>query len=98
MPSLDLITNALQVAHEIGQPHQEPVPRSDGGGASPALVGGGVAATLAVAGGLFWVRERTRKLDASAALEGDAHADRDQQGTGAAVEPGDHPRAGQEPA
>lgn len=98
MPSLDLIGNALQLAHDFGQPHQEPVSQSDGGGASPLLVGGGVAATLALAGGLVWVRERSRRADASAALEGHAHPDRDQQGAGAALEPGDHPRPGQEPA
>ena len=99
MPALDLIGNALQLAHDFGQPHPEPVPKSGGGGgASAALVGGGVAATLAVAGGLIWVRERTRRADASTALEGDAHADRDEQRAGAAVEPRDNPRAGQEPA
>ena len=99
MPALDLIGNALQLAHDFGQPHPEPVPKSGGGGgASVALVGGGVAGTLAVAGGLIWVRERTRRAEASAALEGDANADGDQQRSDPAVEPGDHPRAGQEPA
>ena len=97
--NLDLLGGALQLAHEIGAPHQEPAPSSEGGGgASPLLVGGGVAATLAVTGGLIWVRERTRRADASAALERDADADGDEQRTGPALEPGDHPRAGQEPA
>ncbi len=99
MPALDVIGFILPLAHEIGVPHQEPQAQGDGGGASPLLVGGGVVATLALTGGLIWVRERSRKADAaSAALEGDAHADRDEQGPGAALEPGDHARPGQEPA
>ena len=85
----------LPLAHEISVPHQEPAPAGDGGGGtSPVLVGGGIAATVGLAGALFWVRERTRRLDASAALEGDARADRDEQRAGAAIEPGDHARAG----
>ncbi len=97
MAALDVLGVLLPLAHELGQPHQEPT-SGGGGGASPVLVGGGVAATLALAGGLIWVRERARKADASAALQGDANADRDEQRTGPALEPGDHPRAGQEPA
>jgi hypothetical protein len=96
---LDVLGIVVPLAHEIGVPHQEPQAQGDGGGASVVLVGGGVAATLALTGGLIWVRERGRKADAaSAALEGDAHADRDEQRSGAALEPGDHARPGQEPA
>jgi hypothetical protein len=86
------------LAHPLDVPHQEPVPIKDdgGGGTSPALVGGGVAVTLALAGGLIWVRERARKAE-SAALEGDAHAEADEQRPGPAVEPGDHPRPREEP-
>jgi hypothetical protein len=98
MAALDVLGLVLPLAHDLGQPHQEPAPSGGGGGASVLLVGGGVAATLALAGGLIWVRERARKADASAALEGHAQADRDEQRTGPALEPGDHPRAGQEPA
>lgn len=90
------LVDVLPLAHDIGAPHQEPT--ADEGGTSPVLVGGGVVATLGLAGGLIWVRERSRKADESAALERDADADRDQQDAGAALEPGDHPRAGQEPA
>ena len=87
---IDVIGFVLPLAHEVGIPHQEPQPKSGGGGASPLLVGGGVAATLALSGGLIWVRERTRRADAaSAALEGDAHADRDEKGAGPALEPDD---------
>ena len=68
------------------------------GGTSPVLVGGGVVLTLALTGGLIWVRERSRKAEASAALEGDAHADGDEQRAGPAVEPGDHARPREEPA
>ena len=106
MGVLDLAGSLLQLAdvldpplaHPTDIPHQEPAaPADDGGGTSPALVGGGVAATLALAGGLIWIRERARRAD-SAALEGHAHAETDQQGARAAVEPGDDARPRQEPA
>ena len=64
--SLAQAAAGLPLAHEIGLPHEEPKPK--GGGASPVLVGGGVVATLGLAGALVWVRERTRRADA----EGDA--------------------------
>ena len=91
------ILDVLPLAHDIGVPHEEQ-PTDEGGGTSPVVVGGGVAATLAVAGGLIWVRERSRKADQSAALERDADADPHQEDTGTALEPGDHARPGQEPA
>ena len=59
MVGLDLVAVVVQLlgelplAHDIGLPHQDPAPRSDGGGTSPVLVGGGVAATVGLAGGLF---------------------------------------------
>ena len=99
MGVVDVIGLVVPLAHELGVPHQEPQAKGDGGGASPLLVGGGVVATLALTGGLIWVRERTRKAEAaSAALEGHAHADRDEQSAGTALEPGNHARPGQEPA
>ena len=99
VPVLQLI-DALDppVAHPLDYPHVEPTPQKDsGGGTSPVVVGGGVVATLALAGGLIWVRERARKAD-SAALEGDAQPEADQQRAGPAVEPGDHAGPRQEPA
>ena len=88
----------LPLAHPLDVPHQEPVPQSDGGGTSPVLVGGGIAGTLALAGGLIWVRQRALREEGSAALEGHAQAEADEQGAGAAVEPADHGGPGQEPA
>jgi hypothetical protein len=87
----------LPLAHPLDYPHQEPAP-TDEGGTSPFLVGGGVVLTIALAGGLFWVRERVRRAEESAALEGGAGAEADQQHPGAAVEPGDQPRPREEPA
>ena len=99
-PVLQLV-DALDppLAHPLDYPHVEPGQEKDdnGGGTSPAVVGAGVVATLALAGGLIWVRERARKAD-SAALEGDAQPEGDQQGAGPAVEPGDHAGPRQEPA
>lgn len=89
----------VPLAHNIGYPHQEPAPTTDsGGGTSGVVVGAAVVSTLALAGGLIWVRERGRKADESAALERDADADGDEKGTRPALEPGDHARPGQEPA
>ena len=106
MGVLDLAGSAVQLldavglplAHPTDYPHQEPNPQSNSGGASIALVGGGVVATLALTGGLIWVRERARRADESATLEGDAQAEADEQGSGPAVEPGDHTRPREEPA
>jgi hypothetical protein len=64
--SLASLADALPLAHEIGYPHQEPVKPKSSGGASPVVVGGGVVATVGLAGALFWVRERTRRADAEA--------------------------------
>lgn len=98
MAVLDVLGFVLPLAHDIGQPHQEPTSSGGGGGASSVVIGGGVVATLVVTGGLIWVRERTRDADESAALEGHPHADRDEQRAGPALEPGDHAGPGQEPA
>ena len=89
----------LPLAHPTDIPHQEPQPVEDGdSGTSPVLVGGGVVLTLALTGGLIWVRERTRNAEESAALEGHAQPEADEQSAGPAVEPGDHPRPREEPA
>ena len=108
MGLIDLAGSAVQLldsvdlpfAHPTDYPHPDYTPQKSGGGggANALVVGGGVVLTLAVTGGLIWVRERTRRADESAALEGDAHAEADEQRPGAAVEPGDHPRPREEPA
>lgn len=106
MGVVDLAGSALQLlnaadlplAHPLDYPHVEPTPQKSGGGTSPVLVGGGVVATLALTGGLIWVRERARKAEESAALEGDADAERDEQRAGPTIEPGDHGGPRQEPA
>ena len=98
MGVVDLLGQVLPLAHDIGAPHQETAPKSGGGGANAVLVGAGVAATIGLAGGLIWVRERSRTAGESAAVEGDANADGDEQRAGAALEPGDHPRPRQDPA
>ena len=101
MPSLDVagallqLVNDLPLAHPLDVPHQEP--KGDGGG-SPVLIGGGIAGTLALAGGLIWVRQRALKAEGSAPLEGDAHAEGHEQSAGPAVEPGHDAGPRQEPA
>jgi hypothetical protein len=88
----------LPLAHPLDVPHQEPAPKSEGGGASPVVVGGGIAGTLALAGGLIWVRQRALHDEGSAALEGHANAQADEQDAGHPVEPADHGGPRQEPA
>ena len=55
----------LTVAHEIGQPHQEPARKSDegGGSANTIVVIAGVVVTLLLVAGLVWLKERTRRMD-----------------------------------
>ena len=48
----------LQIAHDTQLPHQEPV-KSSGGGASTVLILAGVVVTLALVGGLVWLKKRT---------------------------------------
>lgn len=106
MPSIDLGTLAqlagmladLPLAHPDDIPHQEPQKSGGGGGASPVLVGGGIAGTLALAGGLIWVRQRALSTDDSAVLDGHAQPEGDEQRAGAPVEPGDHAGPREEPA
>ena len=81
MPSIDLAGALVQLAsavdlplaHPADVPHQEPAERP-GEGANPVLVVGGIAGTLALAGGLIWVRQRALKTDDSATLEGHPNA------------------------
>ena len=52
--------DVLQIAHELGYPHQEPRKSSGGGGGASAIVilAGVVVSLLAVAG-LIWLKRRT---------------------------------------
>lgn len=60
---IDLLASALdvlQVAHELGFPHQEPTPmKSDGGGASPVVILAGIVVSLLAVAGLIWLKRRT---------------------------------------
>lgn len=54
------LLDGLQIAHELGFPHQEPAPSGGGGGggASTAAILAGVVLTLAALGGLIWLKNR----------------------------------------
>ncbi len=54
----------LPLAHDIALPHEEP--QRSGGGASTVVIAAVIVATLAVAGALIWLRERTRRADQQA--------------------------------
>jgi LPXTG-motif cell wall-anchored protein len=60
---IDLLTSALdvvQIAHDLGVPHQEPAPvRSGGGGASPIVILAGIVVSLLAVAGLIWLKRRT---------------------------------------
>ena len=107
MPSVDLAAALVQLAgalgdlplaHPLDVPHQEPVQNTGGGGASPVVIGGAIAGTMALAGGLIWVRQRALKAEDSAGLEGHANAEGHEQDARPAVEPGDDSGAREEPA
>ena len=54
------VLDVVQIAHELGYPHQEPMRSSGGGGGASAIVilAGVVVSLLAVAG-LIWLKRRT---------------------------------------
>ena len=51
------LLDVLQIAHETQLPHQEPM-KGSSGGASAIVIIAGVAVTLALVGGLVWVKKR----------------------------------------
>jgi len=59
---IDLISPALdvlQIAHDLGYPHQEPAPaKSGGGGASVIIVVAGIVVSLIAVAGLIWLKRR----------------------------------------
>jgi len=57
---LSSVADVLQIAHDIGVPHQEPVPvkEGNGGGASAIVVVAGILVSLVAVGGLIWLKRR----------------------------------------
>ena len=58
MELLPAILDVVQIAHDLAFPHEEPVTKSDGGGASPVVILAGIVATLAAVAGLVWLKKR----------------------------------------
>lgn len=57
---LTSVADVLQVAHDLGFPHQEPAREGEGGGgASTIVILIGVLASLAAVAGLVWLKKRT---------------------------------------
>lgn len=52
------VLDALQIAHDMGAPHQEPAPTGDGGGASTIVILIGIVVTIALVGALIWLKNR----------------------------------------
>ena len=57
---LSSVADVLQIAHDTGFPHQDPVgpPKGNGGGASTIVVVAGVLVSLLAVGGLIWLKRR----------------------------------------
>ncbi len=54
------VLDVVQIAHELGFPHQEPAPmESGGGGASPIVIVAGIVVSLLAVAGLIWLKRRT---------------------------------------
>jgi hypothetical protein len=58
--ALASVIDVVQLAHETGFPHQDPVPvKSSGGGASTVVILIGIVVSLVAVGGLIWLKRRT---------------------------------------
>ena len=54
------LLDVVQLAHDLGFPHEEPGPvKGDGGGASAIIILAGVAVTLVAVAGLVWLKKRS---------------------------------------
>ena len=59
MSGLAALLDVLQIAHDIGIPHQEPVKSAgDGGGASVIVIVAGILVSLLAVAGLIWLKGR----------------------------------------
>ena len=61
---IDLLTSVLdvvQIAHELGYPHEETMRSAGGGGggASPVVILAGIVVSLIAVAGLIWLKRRT---------------------------------------
>lgn len=65
---VQLVADVLVLAHDLGYPHEE-APKQGGGSASVIVIVAAVVATLALAGALFWVRERMRRAEEAEAAD-----------------------------
>jgi hypothetical protein len=58
---IDLVSpvlDVLQIAHDLGYPHQEPAPAKSGGGASVIIVVAAIVVSLIAVAGLIWLKRR----------------------------------------
>lgn len=59
MSALASLIDVVQIAHDIGVPHQEPVKSAGGGGgASVIVIVAGILASLLAVAGLIWLKGR----------------------------------------
>jgi LPXTG-motif cell wall-anchored protein len=59
MSVLVSVIDVLQIAHELGYPHQEPVRSTGGGGASAIVILGAIAVSIVAVAGLIWLKRRS---------------------------------------
>jgi hypothetical protein len=54
------VVDVVQIAHDLGYPHQEPARSTGGGGgASAVVIIAGVVVSLLAVAGLIWLKRRT---------------------------------------
>jgi hypothetical protein len=58
MSALGFLIDVVQIAHDFGAPHQEPMKSGGGGGASVIVIMAGVLVSLLAVGGLMWLKRR----------------------------------------
>jgi hypothetical protein len=58
MSLLGFLIDVIQIAHDLGVPHQEPMKSGGGGGASVIVIVAGILVSLLAVAGLMWLKRR----------------------------------------
>ena len=58
MSLLASVIDVIQLAHDFGPPHEEPITSGGGGGASAIVIVAGILVSLLAVAGLIWLKRR----------------------------------------